>query len=83
MRFRVSFKTPDAITDVIAEQVEAATEKYRGCDSHDADEIIDGVEHDVRTAMKAVTDKYVSYGENVVIEFDTDTGTAIVVQKGK
>lgn len=39
----------------------------------------DGAEADVEAA-EALMEKFIEYGENISVEFDTDTGTATVVK---
>jgi len=68
MKMRVSFKTPDAIQDAVAGMMVHAEPDltYR---------------EGLREKLNAVANKYVSYGETITVEFDTDTGIATVVPK--
>ena len=73
MKFRVTFKTPDAVSDAI--------ERYGFApDKSDSEEQIESKYH-FTSKMKVVTEKFVSYGECVTLEFDTDTQTCEVVSK--
>ncbi len=56
MKFRVTFKTPDA--------VDYAVDEY-------------GLEH--KDEIKETARKFVTYGEYITVEFDTETQTATVV----
>ena len=60
MKFRVSFKTPDAVDAAI----DSAMIDSRGAD---------------REALEGVVEKFVQYGENITVEFDTKAGTATVL----
>lgn len=82
MKFRVLFKTPDALEQALQEHMDTH------CDVHE--------EHDMEceaclaledsslqaiSKIKGIGEKFVTYGEYVTIEFDTDAGTATVVPK--
>lgn len=79
MKFRVNFKTPDAVEYAIAGQLIHAIPP----ESTGENEGIWDARHTLKDKLHAVTDKYVSYGECVTIEFDSETGSATVVEKGK
>jgi len=76
MKFRVTLKDPDGFSDAIQD---AVTEEVRklGLDADETEQLIE-----MRTS-KAGDDlkHWVQYGEYVVIEFDTDAGTAVVVPR--
>jgi len=73
MKFTVTFKTPDAVYESVKDIAEQAA-----CDIVDADENCDR-QSEIRTELMDFTGKWVSWGEIITIEFDTDKGTAIVV----
>jgi len=73
MKFRVMFKTPDAISDAIYDHGFSLKPT-------DSEEEADA-KFEFATKMKKVADKFVSYGECVTLEFDTDTQTCEVVSK--
>lgn len=68
MKFTVLFKTPDAIEY-------ALKDLFRGIPS-DSDE-----HYELLHKAKDTSEKFVSHGEYVNIEFDTETQTATVVPK--
>tara|TARA_R110000824_G_scaffold12226_5_gene53513 strand:- start:6539 stop:6757 length:219 start_codon:yes stop_codon:yes gene_type:complete len=71
MKFSVTFKTPDTIdrsTQELREELSAYSEKS-----------VDEIFKDIAEAT-ALTEKFVKYGEVINIEFDTDTGTATVLE---
>ena len=82
MKFRVTFKTPDAVEYAITGQLiraipsEASLEEFTTEDVYEA-------RQDLCAKLQSVTDKYVSYGESITIEFDSETDSATVVEKGK
>ncbi len=81
MKIRIHFKTPDAVDYAIRSAVkreipsdeEGRTKAYLVVQERDK----------LGEELRTLTDKFVSHGESVVIEFDTETNSAIVVEKGK
>jgi hypothetical protein len=73
MKFRITFKTPDAVSDAIDDHGFAPNR-------NDSEEQADA-KYEFASKMKKVADKFVSYGECVTLEFDTDTQTCEVVSK--
>lgn len=69
MKFRVTFKTPDA-----AEEAFKQAEQYAG-------EImpLEEIDEKVVQPMEAVINRFLKYHELITIEFDTETQTAVVV----
>lgn len=76
MKFRVSFKTPDAAEPAINGALEDAA-------LNDPEPLTEDKREGWRELLYAVANKYISYDECITIEFDSLTGTATVVQKGK
>jgi hypothetical protein len=60
MKFRVTFKTPDALVNAVEAEVERHSNLYA-------------------EAMDCAA-KWMKYEEYITIEFDTETGTATVVE---
>lgn len=77
MKLRVCFKTPDTVEYAINGALVYAITDENANDP----EAVDEARHQLKEDLKKVTEKYVSYGEEVTLEFDTETGTAIVVPK--
>lgn len=71
MKFRVTFKTPDAVDYAM----QNALRYDNSLDDEAAVELIH--------AMEDVAEKFVQWGECITIEFDTETQTATVVPVGK
>lgn len=67
MKFSILFKTPDALHYAIADALEYET---------DEDKRIE-----LRGRIREVTDKFLSFGESINIEFDSELGTANVLEK--
>jgi len=65
MKLTVSFKTPDAV-DYTIDDMERA--------EFDSDEAFE----EAKDKARALMDKYIEYGEYVLIDFDTEAGTATV-----
>lgn len=67
MKFRLTFKTPDVL-DQMVDQFEPAPV---GHETGETDEFYDATQFAKR---------YVKYGEEITIEFDTEKGTAVAVE---
>jgi len=76
MKIRVTFRTPDAVEDAILKEVTAAVS---GRYNSEEDRIQEAGTLK-RNAWRSI-DRWVRHGENLVVLFDTDTGTAEVVPK--
>jgi hypothetical protein len=70
MKFTVTFKCPDAVSNVL--------DSFSGNENDIPEEFSDA--EDMRAACEDVLDKFVLYGEMVTIQFDTDGQTATVVK---
>lgn len=78
MKFRVTVKDPDVFADAVQEAVE---DELATLDLHEDELEAVGEKRRERT-MDAIS-KWVEYGEYIVVEFDTEAGTAVVVPKGR
>ncbi len=90
MKFTVTFKTPDTLEDSIKEKMdnyadhcggslacrESSDKKYASCD--DCEEQRNKL-LTMKEEAEKLGNKFISYGEYVTIEFDTEEGTATVV----
>ncbi len=77
MKFTITFKTPDAISEAIDTFLEERPWCHSYCPEHcdNPDE--------VSREMRSVAEEYVKYGEYLTVEFDTEAKTATVIrQKG-
>ena len=73
MKFKVTFKTPDAVTDAVKEAAE-----------QEVSEIVDAEERSIQQSELAeqlsdFASTWVKYEEYITVEFDTEKGTATVV----
>lgn len=79
MKFQATIKDPDMLDDAIREAVDSELEPMK----------LDDEEREALTEIrcqraKDACEKFVEYGEYIVVEFDTDAGTATVVpRKGR
>lgn len=71
MTYYIHFKTPDAVQATLDDAF-PPNEKYETEEAES--EAIDG-----RAALKKQLDKFIQYGENVTLEFDSDKNTMTVV----
>ena len=72
MKFRMTFKTPDAVDYAVEDALESIDK--------DIDPIkLDDVKDEIEASIRKVAKKFVKYDECITIEFDTKEGTATVV----
>lgn len=76
MKFKVHFKTPDAVDYAIKEAIAQSTPPDMS--DAEADAFFSKKQDELLTCVL----KWVKYGECVTIEFDTEADTAIVVPRG-
>jgi hypothetical protein len=74
MKFRVVFKTPDALHDAVKDALGDEDE------DDDEDESEDGP---TAKSLISFAERWVRWGEYVTVEFDTVAGTATVVPNGR
>lgn len=77
MKFQVQLKDPDGFSDSIDDAIAASLKAMTEIDEDEKDAVKEKRGEKVREAME----KWVEYGEYVTLEFDTDAGTAIVVER--
>lgn len=78
MKVRVVMKDPDTMHDA----VEAAVQKdvARTTDGLEASERADIAESRAEAIRAQISDKWMHYSEYLCVEFDTDAGTATVIE---
>lgn len=75
MRFKVTFKDPDALCECINDEAKRLAEMIEGIDDDERESIAE-----VKAEkMRFVAGAYFKYGEYVTIEIDTEAQTATVV----
>jgi hypothetical protein len=73
MKFRVQFKTPDAVTEAIKEAaIQAIPPNVDGAEA-------DALFSEKQDEMLTCSLKWVRYAECITIEFDTEADTATIV----
>lgn len=77
MKISITFKDPDVVGDAIDEAVRASL-KELGLPKEEQDAVFDVRRESVNEKL----DKWISHGEYVTVEFDTDAGTATVKERG-
>lgn len=76
MIVQVQFKDPDGVYDSIKEAVEASLQKIEALDDDEREQLTE-----TRTEkLKDILEKWITYGEYLTVEFDTDAMTAKVVE---
>jgi hypothetical protein len=79
MKIRCYFKDPDTMPDAVDDAFKKAP-KPDGI-SDDEWEDVKAARND--EARNHITDKWMEYSEYLMVEFDTDAGTATVIPRGK
>jgi hypothetical protein len=79
MKFVVTMKTPDAISQGIEQAAQRYVDDLGPNDMSD-DEIQEEVLRDKQAELCTFVNKWVKYSEYITIEFDTDAGTATVLE---
>lgn len=80
MKFRATFKTPDAVEEPAAEAAAAeARRQFRTFDPPESAVTFEEVREDLLSECDGFAKRFVRYGELVTIEFDTVAETATVI----
>ena len=75
MKLRITFKDPDGVANAIKKAVTESVSSLS--DDPDEQEAVS----EIRTEkLQTSLEKWLSWNEYVTIEFDTDTGTAVVCE---
>lgn len=79
MKVRVTLKDPDTMQDT----VDRVVGKLPRPEGVTLEEWCDVLEDRAKETRQAITRKWMEYSEYLTVEFDTDAGTAIVIENGK
>lgn len=87
MKFSITFKTPDVLDQIEADNMEPC-ENHRNKDEwgdKDCEACVEAeeIEQAKRNEMKVCAEEFIKYGEYVTIEFDTHEKTARAVHVSK
>jgi len=81
-KFRVTLKDPDGVFESVRDHAESIAAEAKK--SPAVAELADGDwAGSIQAAIGKKIERWVEHGEYVIIEFDTDAGTATVVEVGK
>lgn len=89
MKFRVTFKTPDALDYAIKDMNGSESCGAPECGDNGNPSMCVDCEYssdlvrDAEYEARALADKFIRYGECVTVEFDTDAKTCVVVPASK
>ena len=75
MKFRVTMKDPDSLSDAIDDAIKEELKSVSGLSNEEREYLFDGR----RDAVYKDVGQWFKYGEYLTVEIDTDAGTAIVV----
>jgi len=73
MIFTVTFKTPDCVQDSVTEVAIQETFNIENTDDRE------DKQNEIIRELKKFTEKWVRYGEYIIVEFDTEKGTCKVL----
>jgi hypothetical protein len=74
MRFRVTLKSPDSLTDAVNDAVNESVADVEGLD----EEEIRDLKRERREDLYVAASKWFQYREYLTVEIDTEAGTAVV-----
>ncbi len=80
MIVRVSLKDPDTLSDSIQDAVKKALADTPGLSADERELLAESRREKV---YEAITDKWMAWGEYLMVQFDTDTDTATVLTRGE
>lgn len=75
MIFTITFKDPDGVSNDIDDAVKERLKKLEG----EPETVLEAAREAYSEELRNFTSEWLSYGEYVTIEFDTEKGTATVV----
>ena len=75
MKIKITVKDPDGVYDSINATVKNSVASIAGLDDDEREEMEESRAESVGEKLS----KWIEYGEYITVEFDTETGTAIVV----
>jgi hypothetical protein len=76
MKFRVTMKDPDGPCDSIQDAAERSLAAIEGLDDDERAELQESRE----VSLRQFASRWMTFGEYITIEFDTETQTAVVVE---
>lgn len=78
-KFRVTLKDPDGVFESVRDHAESIVAQAK--QNHAVAELAAGDwAESIQSSLNEKIERWVKYGEYVTIEFDTDAGTATVVE---
>lgn len=77
MKFRVTFKDPDTVSDACRNAAQDSLEALEDLTAEEKEILLDSRSDKLCDSVR----KWVEYGEYITIEFDTKEETAVVVPK--
>ena len=75
MKIKITMKSPDAVYESIKEAVKGSVATIEGLEDFELEEMEESRTKSVGEKLS----KWIEYGEYITVEFDTETGEAIVV----
>lgn len=76
MKFRITMKDPDGAYECIQEEAEKSLASIEGLNDDERESLLDK-----RVEMlRETSDRFMSYGEYLTVEFDTESKTATVIK---
>lgn len=75
MKFRITFKDPDGVSDCVTEAVENELKHIL----REPERVRNAAEEAYSEEINEFIETWVEYGEYLTVEFDTEEGTATVV----
>ena len=80
MKLRITFKDPDGVYESIGEALRESIERLVSLGL--SNRAIEAAESKERESANAALKRWIEHGEYLTVEFDTDAGTATVIETG-
>jgi len=77
MKFRVTMKDPEGAYDSIQDEAKKMVAAIEGITEDEREPI----EESRADMLKAFASRWMTYGEYITVEFDTEAGTATVIER--
>jgi hypothetical protein len=79
MKFTVMFKDPDGVWEALADAAKHSIESVDGLSNRERENLAESR----KEQLGEFASRWIEYGEYLEVEFDTESNTARIVEKGR
>lgn len=80
MKFRITMKNPDCVSDAIDAAVENEIEGLKSFGKPLNEDDLNDFRDNHKEKLETFLEQWVEYGEYITVEFDADKNTAVVIK---